>query len=165
MVIPSEVIYGSRDMTVREAVQFLAGLSNVELLPSAARIVTVEDLGDTIIVGAGFGQAEFLLLLTNAETDADDTLDVFVDSQLGDGTWVNIVHFTQILGNGANDLKFVAICPRAGSTSEENVTADVAAGGSPRNFIGDRVRVRHVIVDPSGSNATFTFKVIAAFKP
>ena len=32
MVDPAQVIYGQRDMTVREAVQFLAGLSNVELL-------------------------------------------------------------------------------------------------------------------------------------
>ena len=165
MTDPSQAIYpGARDQTVREAVQFLAGLSNVELLASGVRTATGGTNGETFIVGAGFGQAEFILALTNAEDDVDDTLDVYIDSQVGDGTWVNIVHFTQILGNGADALKFVAICPRTGTAVEENVTSDVAAGGTPRNFIGDRVRVRYVIVDPSGADATFTFKVVAAFK-
>ena len=164
MATPEKVIYGQRDMTVREAVQFLAGLSNVELLPSAVRTAAAEAFGDTAVIGAGFGQAEFLLVLTNAGTAAGDTLDVYIDGQMGDGTWVNIVHFTQILGNGADALKFVAICPRPGSTSEENVTTDVTAGGTPRNFIGDRVRVRYAIVDANGASATFTFKVVAAFK-
>ena len=163
----AKVIYGDRDRTVREAVQPLLGLSNVELLDLSGVGATSGDVdGGAHVVGAGFGQVELLLIITDAATDGDDTLDVFVDSSPDDGvTWVNFVHFTQVLGNGANSLKFVAISPRIGTASEENVTTDLAAGATPRPFVGDRVRVRHNVVDPSGSNASFDFKVVAAFKP
>ncbi len=165
MVDINKVIYGSQDLTVREAVQFLAGLPNIQLASVAATGVQ-SVTGNTIIVGAGFGQVEILLALSDAAVAADDTLDVYVDSSPDGGTtWVNFVHFTQILGNGANTLNFVAISPRIGTATEENVTADVAAGGTPRPFIGDRLRVRYVIVDPSGTDAVFDFIVTASFKP
>lgn len=165
MTTPAKVIYGNRDMTVREAVQFLAGLSNVELASiSAAGVSSVT--GTAFVVGAGFGQVEILLALTDAQDDVDDTLDVYVDSSPDGGTtWVNFVHFTQILGNGSDVLTFVAISPRIGTAIEENVTSDVAAGGTPRPFIGDRVRVRYVVVDPTGADASFDFTVTATFKP
>lgn len=164
MTNPNAVIY-LEGPTLPEVSRFLGGISNVELLASAARTATAGTNGAAVVVGAGFGQAEFLLTLTNAADDVDDTLDVYIDCSLDDGaTWVNIVHFTQILGNGADAQKFVAICPRAGSPDEISVTSDVGAGATPRNFIGDRVRVRYVIVDPTGADATFTFSVVAAFK-
>ncbi len=165
MVDIEKVIYGTHDITVREAVQSLAGLSNVQLVAvSGAGVGSVT--GGAIVVGSGFGQLEVLLALTDADNDVDDTLNIFVDSSPDGGTtWVNIIHFTEILGNGANTLNFVAISPRIGAATEENVTTDVAAGGTPRPFIGDRLRVRYVIVDPTGADASFDFIVTASFKP
>lgn len=159
---PDTVIYGGRDATVREAAQAWLGLPDVELLPSAARGAGSGN-GVTVAGLQGFGQAEFLLELTAAATEVDDTLDVFVDCFI-DGTAVNIVHFTQVLGNGADALKFIALCPRQGASDEFAATADVAAGGTPRPFIGDAVRVRWAVVDPTGANASFTFRVVASFK-
>lgn len=163
---PAQVIYEVGDATVREAVQALRGFDNATILSSAARTATAGANGPTVLLPHnGFRIAQFLLVLTNAATDADDTLDVYVDtSPDGGNSWVNIVHFTQILGNGADSQKYAAVSNVNIAGDEFDVTSDVAAGATPRNFLGQQLRARYVIVDPTGANATFTFSVVASFK-
>jgi len=154
-------IYNS--LSGEDALVNLAGLSGVVL----ADVTQVGAIGstnkDTFVGLGGFTEAEFLLSVTAAATAVDDTLDVFIDSSNDGGvTFLNIAHFTQVLGNGGAK-KEVAICMRAAAALIA-VTSDVAAGGVPRAFVGDAVRVRYVVVDAGAVNASFAFKVTASFK-
>lgn len=138
------------------------GLSGVVLISKVTAGAVLSTDGDTFIGLADFKEAEFLLNVSAAATDVGDTLDVYIDSSNDDGvSFVNIAHFTQVLGNGGAK-KEVALCLRTAAALVA-LTSDVAAGGTPRAFIGDRVKVRYVIVD-ANANSAFTFKVTASFK-
>jgi hypothetical protein len=164
---PTQVIYSTQDRTVRECVQALLGLKDIEILSSAARATVVALAVEGNIVQlehAGFGQLELLLDVTNADTDAGDTLDVFVDSSIDGVTWVNICHFTQVVGTDAA-TKLVAIIPRTGTGAVANVTSNLAAG-NVRNFIGSWLRSRATRVEAAGLGAmSFTYSLKACLKP
>lgn len=106
-----------------------------------------------------YGAAEFDLNLTAAATEVGDLLDVYVDTSMDGGTlWINIVHFTQLLGNGGAKRETMAINPRANvGTAPINTAADLAAAGV-RHIIGSQYRVRYQQVD-ANANAVFTFTV------
>jgi hypothetical protein len=167
MTNPNQVIYGVGDKTVRECVQVLLGLKDVEILPSAVRdtVVALAVEGTTVqLEHAGFGQLELVLDVTNADTDAGDTLDVFVDCSIDGVTWFNICHFTQVLGTDV-PKKFIAIIPRAGSAAVTDVTSNLAAGNA-RAFIGTWLRSRATRVEAAGVGAmSFTYSLKACFKP
>lgn len=151
--------------TERQAAFFEVGVSNVPCASVTTPGTAVTNVLSTPLTGlSGFKRLELLLNVTAAATEAGDTLDVLVDSSPDGGvTWVNLVHFTQVLGNGGAK-KFVAIVDE-GTTDEFDVTSDVAVGATPRPFIGDRLRVRHTVVDvATTSNAVFVFTVKGAFK-
>jgi hypothetical protein len=160
-------MYGVQDKTVRECVQALLGLKDIEILPSAARATAVALAVEGNIVQlehAGFGQLELLLDVTVADTDAADTLDVFVDSSIDGITWVNICHFTQVIGTDPA-TKLVAIIPRTGTGAVVNATADLAAG-NVRSFIGSWLRSRATRVEAGGpGDMTFTYSLKACLKP
>ena len=100
---------------------------------------------------------EFCFDLTAAATDVTDTLDVSIQAFVG-GQWVDVVHFTQVLGNGGAKRYFAKINATAAVTMFENATA--LAAGSVRDLVSTRYRVRYVQVD-ANSNAAFTFTVKA----
>jgi hypothetical protein len=100
----------------------------------------------------------FVLDLTDAKTAAGDKLDVYVQVKLDGVNWVDAVHFTQILGNGSNTLRFFAKVTAAGAEAVfENGTALGAA--AVRNLIGLVTRVRWAVV--SGDTPSFTFSAVA----
>lgn len=111
-------------------------------------------------------QLNVILDVTEAATDAADTLDVYVDTSFDGGTtWVNIGHFTQVLGNGGAKkfiMSFFAN-PVAASNSV-SATADQAASTAIQIGFGDRIRYRGVAVDASTENAEFTYSVMAFLK-
>ena len=104
----------------------------------------------------------FVLDLTNAATDSGDTLDVFVQTRVDDGAanWLDVIHFTQILGNGSNTLQFVSKISRSLATAEYEVGTALGAA-AVRHIFGDEWRVRFVIVDSGDADQTFTFSVTA----
>lgn len=106
-----------------------------------------------------FTLAQFTLNVTAAATDVGDTLDVYLDTTFDGGTnWINIIHFTQLLGNGGAKEETSAINPSGNvATAPINTAADAAAGAI-RHLLGDQVRVRYVQVD-GDSDGTFTFTV------
>jgi len=108
---------------------------------------------------SGFGV--FVLNLSAAATDVGDTLDIYVDTSIDGGTtWINIIHFAQLLGNGGAKQFAAAITPSANvGTAPVDVSADAAAGAI-RHYLGDQFRVRYVQVD-ADSDAAFTFTVDA----
>lgn len=108
-----------------------------------------------------FRSAEFDMNLTAAGTDAGDTLDIYVDTSLDGGTlWINIVHFTQLLGNGGVKRETMTINPGGNvGTAPLNTAADLAAAGV-RHILGAQYRVRYVQVDADSDAANvFTVKM------
>ncbi len=131
----------------------------------AAGAVGVPGANDTAVTGTGpYTHAEFLLNVTAAATDVDDTLDVFVDASPDGGiSWVNVVHFTQVLGNGGAK-KFVAAIHSAANLTDVNVTTDLVANAAPRSFLGNALRCRYAVVDPGAGVASFNFVLTAVLK-
>ncbi|OGF05200.1 MAG: hypothetical protein A2W00_04440 [Candidatus Eisenbacteria bacterium RBG_16_71_46] len=124
----------------------------------------------TAITGLGaYRQAQIALIVTDADTDVGDTLDVYVDTSFdGGSTWLNVVHFPQILGNGADSQKYSATLDPAGAagTSTVDFTSDCNAGVVRPSIFGDQVRVRYIVAkdgDPV-EDQSFTFAVLGEFK-
>lgn len=99
--------------------------------------------------------------VTAAATEAGDTLDVFVQTTVDGTNWVDVAHFTQVLGNGGAKRHFMKLNVTEPQATWENATA--LAAGSVRHFAGVRWRCRWVIVDVATlANQSFTFSVIAS---
>jgi hypothetical protein len=129
----------------------------ISLLASAARTET--GTGDPVTL-EGYLALVLQLDVTAAATDVGDTLDVYVQTTLDGGTnWVDIYHFTQVLGNGGAKRYFGKVVADASLTEFENATALGAAAG--RAIFGSAYRVRWAITDASTDNASFTFSVSA----
>jgi hypothetical protein len=100
----------------------------------------------------------FVLDLTAAATDAADTLDVKVQTRLDGTNWVDVVSFTQCLGNGGAKRHFAKIDAGIAQAMFENGAA--LAAGNVRNLIGEVWRTVHTQAD-ADSNGSFSFSVTA----
>lgn len=133
----------------------------ITLLASAARTATstgeaavnVQD----IVPRPARGMV-FCLDVTAAATDAGDLLDVYVQAKIGDN-WVDVVHFTQVLGNGGAKRYYSGIAAGAAVTEFENAAALGAAAS--RGILGKELRVRYTVTDAGADNASWTFSVTA----
>jgi hypothetical protein len=96
--------------------------------------------------------------LTAAATEVGDTLDVFVQTTIDGTNWVDVVHFTQMLGNGGAKRFYAKLMWDAALTEFENATALGAAAN--RSIMGDSYRCRWAITD-ANANGSFTFSVKA----
>lgn len=131
--------------------------SVVLLGPAARSTVTPASYGNQVRLPVGIGGVTFMCDLTAAVTDAADTLDVFVQTRVC-GFWTDVVHFTQMLGDGGAK-RYISKITTAVTTAEfENATALGAA--AVRNLIGDAWRVKWALVD-ADADASFTFSVHA----
>lgn len=99
---------------------------------------------------------QFTMATTNTSAAASDTLDVYVQTTLDGTNWFDVVHFTQVLGNGG--AKSYAAKILAGAAEAEFSTAATLAAGSVRNIVGDKYRVKYVV---AGGTADFGFTVYA----
>jgi hypothetical protein len=99
----------------------------------------------------------FVLDVTAAGSAADDLLDVFVQTKIGDN-WFDVVHFTQVLGNGGAK-RYVAKVVGALATAEYEVGSALAAA-AVRNLLGDEWAARWVVTNGAGTHS-FTFSVTA----
>lgn len=126
------------------------------LLASAARTVT--GAGDPVAL-EGFAAIVLQLDVTAAATETGDTLDVYVQTTIDGTNWVDIYHFTQVVGDGGAKRYFGKLVFDAALTEFENAAALAAAGG--RAIFGDQYRVRWAVTDASTDNASFTFGVTA----
>lgn len=117
-------------------------------------------LGNAVTEIGHFKQAAILLVLTDAAAAAGDTLDCYVDTSYDGGTtWLNAVHFTQILGNGADSISIVAVLDPGGApgTAVVATTSDASAGAVRPTLFGNALRLRHVIADGGAHGQSFTF--------
>lgn len=91
--------------------------------------------------------------VTAAATAAGDTLDVFVQTRIDGTNWVDIAHFTQVLGNGGTKRFFCKITPVLAEALFENGAA--LAAGSVRNLLGPDLRCRWTVASASAPSFTF----------
>lgn len=110
--------------------------------------------------GALVSGMAFVLDVTDADTDAGDTLDVVIQTKLDGTNWTDVVHFTQVLGNGSDTLRFVAKVSATEPQAMFEIGSALAAG-SIRHLLGDEWRVSYTIVDSGNANQSFTFSVTA----
>jgi len=103
-----------------------------------------------------------LLNVTALATDVTDTFDCYLDVSPDDGiTWINAVHFPQILGDGAAAKHVAVLDPSAPGTATIPVTSDAAVSTVRPALFGSQIRGRYVIVDPGAGVASFTFALTA----
>ena len=131
------------------------------LLPLAARTTSSTSSSQTLPPRCK--GLVFLLNVTNADTDANDTLDVYIqESPDGGTTWNDIAHFAQILGTTAAGKQQAIINCEAEPEIEVAAPADATMAVSTvrQGPVCSPIRVKYVIVD-GGSDAdqTFTFAV------
>lgn len=114
--------------------------------------------GDAIASLSDCAVLEFRAATTTVSTAANDTLDIYIQTTLDNSNWFDIVHFTQILGNGGAKIYIAKIL--AGAAESEFAETATLAAGSVRNIVGDQYRVKYVVVD--GTTADFGFTVYAS---
>jgi hypothetical protein len=127
---------------------------------SAARGAGVNQAGTVMEVYGERSRFVILLNVTAAATEVDDTLDLFVDVLGPDNiTWLNAIHFTQVLGNGGAKKFFAVLDPSNPGTAVIDVSADAAADAVRPALFGPQLRGRYTIVDAGGGAASFTFSL------
>jgi hypothetical protein len=105
--------------------------------------------------------AEFELNVTSAATAVGDTFDCYVQTSAdAGGTWDDLVHFTQVLGNGGAK-KFLArwtavIAPTTALAAPQDAALAAGVVQGPKALFW---RVKRVVV--SSSAPVFTFIVYA----
>jgi len=140
------------------------------LLASVAR--TTSDVSSSIALpkrtgvptSASLKSLVFLLGVTNADTDANDTLDVFIqESPDGGTTWNDICHFAQVIGTASAGKQQAIINCEAEPEIEMAAPSDAAMAVSTvrQGPVCSPIRAKYIIVD-GGSDAdqTFTFSLI-----
>lgn len=128
----------------------------------ASTVATAQGTGSTAVPIYGIkSDVQFSLICTAAATAAGDKIDVYVQALVAgtpaSGTWVDVVHFTQLLGNGG--AKNIIAHINAGQAEAMFDTSSALSAGSIRNIIGDFWRVRWDIT--TASAPSFTFSVVA----
>jgi hypothetical protein len=135
------------------------------LRESAAQAAAGTVTGDAERLHRHFQELIVQLIVSAAGTDASDTLDVYVDTTFDGGSkWVNIGHFTQVLGNGGAKTYVMSFCnANPGASAVVDVSSNASAGATRQIGFGDQIRYRGVMVD-ADANGSFTYQVTALLK-
>lgn len=111
-------------------------------------------------------RALFQLDVTLADTDAGDTLDVYIQhSPDGGTTWFDFVHFAQFLGTSAAAKRMAEWHGDQKHSADEYApaTETLGAGVVKHGPIASLWRVRSVVVD-ADADASFSFTVKALLR-
>lgn len=128
------------------------------LAASAAR--TADGTGTAVVLN-GLKTAYIVVCeFTAKATNADDTMDVYVDVLVG-AKWINAIRFTRALGNGTDAAtEYAVLCPSGANTDVTVATADLASAKVRGDAFGSQMRARWDITDGGGAgDPSFTFSV------
>lgn len=132
----------------------------VTILASAVRTVSGSGVVSTLPHPERAKALKFILDVTAAATAGGDTLDVYIQHTYDGTNYTDLVHFTQVLGNGGVKV-FIAEWTREVTPETElraPTDATLAAGVLQGGVIGSTLRVKWVI---AGATQSFTFNVKA----
>lgn len=120
--------------------------------------------GTGVVFREAFREAMIVLDVTAAAAASGDTLDVYIDTSPDGGTsWINVGHFTQVLGNGGAKKFVMALrADNPGASAVTDVTSNASAGVTRQYGITDRLRYRSIVA--SASAPSFTFGITAFLK-
>ena len=140
-----------------------AGYESVMLQASAVNAVAGTTFSSTpVYMPLMLQSVVWELDVTATAAASGDTLDVWIQTTIDGNTvatpnWVDIVHFTQLLGTTGAKRYFAKTCAGLTIAMFENATA--LAAGSIRDVLGDAYRARWSIVDGGAHGQSFTFSV------
>lgn len=143
--------------------KFYSPFEIIRMLASGVRATAGTVTGTEMYVLEGFPQASgavFVLDVTDADAASGDKLDVYIQAKLDDNNWVDIVHFTQVLGNGSDDLTHIAKIGAGLAETQFEVGAALASGAI-RNLLASSLRTKYVIIDGGAHTQSFTFSISA----
>jgi hypothetical protein len=104
----------------------------------------------------------FMLDVTAAANLVGDTLDVMIDVIAPDtATWLNAIHFPQVLGNGGAKKYFAVLDPSNPGAVTFDVTADAAVGVVRPALFGSSVQGRYTIAGGGAQSFTFSISLYA----
>lgn len=144
----------------------MASLTKIlTLRASAAQATAGTVTGSDVLLDQKYNECAVQLIVSAAGTDLTDTLDVYIDTSFDGGTtYVNLGHFTQVLGNGGAKTFVMAIkSDNPGASAVYAVGTDATAGATRQIGFGDRLRYRGVMVD-ANANGSFTYEIKAFVK-
>lgn len=129
------------------------------LLASAAR--TASDVSSAEILPRGVKGLKFLLNVTNADTAAGDTLNVYIQESIDNVTWNDRVSFAQVVGTDAASKQQACINPEVVPTTPIGAPSDASLSASTvlQGPFAQYMRVKWVVVDADTDNASFTFGI------
>ena len=130
----------------------------ITLRASAISAATASTTGTAVVLSGERLIHAFVLACTDVATDGADTLDVYIDTLFGTATWINCVHFTQIIGTDANTTSFFATVMPENLGTSVAITTDCAVGTS-RGIVGSQWRARWTVIDADG-DASFIWSLI-----
>lgn len=131
-------------------------IGRVSLLESATKTATAtgsieyqpQSLGVPVFA---FGELD----VTAGGADSSDKLNVYIQVMLKSGDWIDVMHFTEVLGDAPAKRH---VCKIAAAVAETTFEASASlASGAVRNILTDRWRCRWAVTN--GNAATFTFSV------
>jgi hypothetical protein len=147
----------------KRAVDLLQGEAMV-LEPSSAHVTIVANqacVNPWICLGER-RRVLFLVDLTAAASVVGDTLDVLIDALAPDGlTWLNAIHFPQMLGNGGAKKFFGVLDPTNPGAVTFDVSADAAVGVVRPGVFGSQFRGRYTITGAAAQSFTFSLSLYA----
>jgi hypothetical protein len=135
----------------------------VVLLPSLTATSGTAVLGSPVAVHGIMSGVQFVLDVTAAAAAVGDTLDVTVQGLVGgpasaSGTWIDICHMTQILGNGGAKRIIAKIL---GSTAVTMYASGTLTAGNQKDVFADYFRTSYSIVDGGAHGQSFSWSVTA----
>jgi hypothetical protein len=137
----------------------VAAGATLTLKASAAE---TESTNGTAVACGQYKRFAILFDLTVADTDAGDTLDVYIDmSPDGGTTWLNAVHFNQIIGTDSAVKHWAVLDSSNPGTATILVTSDAAEEAVRPSLFGSHIRYRSAITDAGTDDASFTYAVTA----
>lgn len=140
----------------RTSLLTLQGLVDYINAQSTLLTATIESGTPTEVLGncAFIGEGGLV-----ATTFGDCSAGVDADTSGTSSPWVDVIRFTQVLGDGGAKV-YTAKLPLAGALTEFDSTTALSAA-AVRNFLGRHLRVKYVVTNDSDAtvDTSFTFSV------
>jgi hypothetical protein len=131
------------------------------LLTSAARTASATGTETNLQnLFQGVRGALFTLNVTAAANLVGDTLDVYIQQKIKDN-WDDLIHFTQVLGNGGAKVEIASLNFNEDVTADFHNPADatMAAATLRKGPITGILRAKYVIAGGAGKSFTFDIDV------